>query len=216
MPRPKGANRAIKLSDLLGSGDPEDLPLPPQDSGEDEEAEEAEESVESENAGEIGEAESAESNSATGAGKSRSRERPRPSAYDAAMRILAAGDNSRRMLAEKLSRKGYPPAQISAALSALEENGYVSDARLMARYAESLARGKFYGAYRIRLEIARRFDRDSVDRYLAASLAPIDFAANAAAFAKKFAPRGRDYLIRRLHALGYTGPEIRDALGRRT
>lgn len=211
MPRPKGSNRAIKLSDLLGSGDPEDLPLPPQDSGEDEEAEEAEESVESENAGEIGEAGEAES-AESGAGKSRSRERPRPSAYDAAMRILAAGDNSRRMLAEKLSRKGYPPAQISAALSALEEKGYVSDARLMARYAESLARGKFYGAYRIRLEIARRFDRDSVDRYLAASLAPIDFAANAAAFAKKFAPRGRDYLLRRLHALGYTGPEIRKAL----
>lgn len=210
MARPKGTNRAIKLSDLLGSGDPEDLPLPPQDSGEDEEAEEAEES---ENAGEIGEAgEAAESDSATGAGKSRIRERPRPSAYDAAMRILAVGDNSRRMLAEKLSRKGYPPAQISVALSALEEKGYVSDARLMARYAESLARGKFYGAYRIRLEIARRFDRDSVDRYLAASLAPIDFAANAAAFAKKFAPRGRDYLLRRLHALGYTGPEIRKAL----
>lgn len=138
--------------------------------------------------------------------------RERPAVYDAAMRILASGDNSRRMLREKLTRKGYSPDEIAEALDALERKGYISDARLMERYAAALAAKKSYGAYRIGMEIRRRFDRESVDAFLADSLADIDFAANAVAFAQKNAPRGRDYLLRRMQSLGYTSAEIVGAL----
>ncbi len=212
----KGRHRAVRLSDLLGQDqdadtEPEDAPLDrrlPSRRARAKEVGEAVFSPASDESGESGESGEPEESGVPAKTKARAR----PTADDAAMRILAVGDNSVRMLREKLTRRGYSPGEIAGTLDALIAKRYLDDGRLMTRYAESLAAKKFYGAYRIRMEMLRRFDREAVDAHLADALSGIDFAANAAVFVQRNASRGREALIRRMQARGYSAAEIRRAL----
>jgi len=70
-----------------------------------------------------------------------------------AYRILAGREHSRKELADKLSRKGGSPDVIAEVVSALAEEGLVSDRR----FAEAFTRNRvssLYGPYRIRAELA--------------------------------------------------------------
>jgi len=76
-------------------------------------------------------------------------------AYEAALRLLARREHSRRELSQKLSARGWGRAQIRAVLDALVERGYQSDAR----FAESYVRARVdrgYGPLRIRAELRER------------------------------------------------------------
>lgn len=86
---------------------------------------------------------------------------PRPPAESlqgaraAAYRLLARRDRSRRELTERLSLK-FPPAAVAAVVDDLVRDGYVDDARLARRLAESWARERNFGPLRIRHELMRR------------------------------------------------------------
>ena len=73
---------------------------------------------------------------------------------------------------------------------------------------------KFYGKYRIKLELLSKFDRESVDRAFDNACEVIDFKAFAAEFALKETKKGtdRDKLIRKLQRLGHDTTSIRGAL----
>ena len=76
----------------------------------------------------------------------------------------------------------------------------------------SLARRKFYGAYRIRMEILRKFGRDVTEEYFEECLEGIDFKEYALQYAEKNKKLERKALIGRLRQRGYGAEEIRYAL----
>lgn len=194
-------HHAVRLDQLIGQ---ESAPLPSRKAPtEGKEAEMNEEIIH----------ESGKTPQKRGKTRENDKKKPRPAAYDAAMTILACGDNSEKMLREKLTRKGYTPSEIGGALDVLREKRYICDQRLMERYASSLARKKYYGGYRIRLEVQRRFDREVVEEYFEDAIREIDFFAQARAFVEKNCSHmDREKLILRLRALTYTPAQIRAAL----
>ncbi len=76
---------------------------------------------------------------------------------------LSYGDLSKKQLSDKLKRKF--PAELSADVAELfEKRGYVNDAELAKRYAETFYVFKNMGVGRIRNELYRRgFDRNDIE-----------------------------------------------------
>ncbi len=207
-------HRAVLLSELIGQ---ESMPLPVRKKP----AEEENEAADSAETDDFPESDGGEgkvfhktwkTSKKRGKTTETAKEKQRPTAFDAAMTILACGDNSERMLREKLTRKGYTPLEIGEAIRLLREKRYICDERLMERYASALARKKFYGARRIRAELFRKFDRAVVEAYFEDAIREIDFPEQARVYAEKNSRRGREYLIRRLSYLGYDGNQIRAAV----
>lgn len=132
--------------------------------------------------------------------------------FSAALRILSAGANSTFMLREKLKKKGFSTGEIELAMEKVAEASLISDRRLMEGYVYSLARRKYYGAYRIRMEILRKFGRDVTDEYFEECLEGIDFKEYALQYAEKNKKLERKALIGRLRQRGYGAEEIRYAL----
>ena len=64
-----------------------------------------------------------------------------PSCLDKALHLLGFRDHTEAELAQKLTRAGYPKAEIESACTRLREMGYLDDARFAARAAESLHLG---------------------------------------------------------------------------
>lgn len=135
-----------------------------------------------------------------------------PDAYASAMRILAMGDNSTKMLREKLVKKGFEREEIEEAIAHLIEIGYVNDRRIALRWGELLAERKVCGAYKVRMELFRKFDREVVDDVMDELEEGVDFAKIARDFAVKNAKRGREAIIRRLKYQGFTVSIIRAAV----
>ena len=76
-------------------------------------------------------------------------------AYDAALRLLARREHSRRELHSKLQLRAYEAQQIEQALDRLCEQDYLSDQRFAEAYvAERVAKG--FGALRIEAELRER------------------------------------------------------------
>lgn len=132
-------------------------------------------------------------------------------AHDAALKILAAGANSKKMLREKLIRKGYPAEEAEVAVEEMDALGFIGEVRLLESYVNVLAR-RSYGVLRIRAELIRKFDRDILESHLDALLEEIDFITPATALAEKNAHRGREYVIGKLRRQGYPGNVIREVL----
>ncbi|MBQ5602768.1 MAG: regulatory protein RecX [Clostridia bacterium] len=135
-------------------------------------------------------------------------------AYVKAMALLAISDMSERKLREKLAAKGFSKEEIYEAVEKLESEGYLSDDRLIENLVNYYSKKKFYGKYRIKLELLSKFDRESVDRAFDSVCEVIDFRAFAAEFAQKEIKKGtdREKLIRKLQRLGHDTPSIRGAL----
>jgi len=95
-------------------------------------------------------------------------ERERPTAYAAAVRLLARREHARSELEAKLRQRGFPAAEVAQALLTLAEQGYLSDARFAELYTrQRIARG--FGESRIRAELAERGVEPAVAQ---AALAP--------------------------------------------
>ena len=135
-------------------------------------------------------------------------------AYVKAMALLAISDMSERRLREKLSAKGFSKEEIYEAAERLKGEGYLSDDRLIENLVNYYAKKKYYGRYRIKLELLSKFDRESVDRSFDLACELVDFKAVAAELAVKDAAKGveREKLIRKLQRLGHDTPSIRSAL----
>ena len=135
-------------------------------------------------------------------------------AYAKALALLAISDMSERKLREKLLAKGFSADETAEALEELKSDGYLSDDRLIENLASYYARRKYFGKYRIKLELLSRFDRESVYRCLDAVCEHIDFRSLAAECAQKESAKGtdREKLVRKLQRLGHDSSSIRYAL----
>ncbi|MFC5741680.1 regulatory protein RecX [Dyella tabacisoli] len=106
-------------------------------------------------------------------------EKPKPSAYDKALGLLARREHSRRELKLKLRQRGYEGEEAGAALDRLGEQSYQDDDR----FAEILVRnrsGQGYGPQRLRAELKSHGLSDARIRELL-DAAGIDWTALAAA-----------------------------------
>jgi regulatory protein len=85
-----------------------------------------------------------------------SRKPPAASCLDKAVELLSRRSHFTRQLERKLRQRGYPPAEVAAALARVTELGYLDDRRTARQYVESrLARGA-EGARRIRAALQRQ------------------------------------------------------------
>lgn len=83
------------------------------------------------------------------------------SAYESAVRFLAARNHSRRELERKLLRK-FDPDEVSQALSRVEQQGYLDDRAFAIQRAKSLRMRKRWGDLRIASDLANLGIADSL------------------------------------------------------
>ncbi len=149
----------------------------------------------------------------------RKTDKPRRSAYAAALALLAGREHSKLQLARKLAQREYPEDEIAAALEALAGDGYLSDERAaVAKVASGLRRG--HGPGRIRNDL-REAGLSAGMQISGDDGVEIDWVESARALAqRKFGsePPG-DYTewskrARFLQTRGYDSDTIRKALPR--
>ena len=107
------------------------------------------------------------------------RAKPKRSAYDKALGLLARREHSRKELKTKLRQGGYEGEETSAAIDRLGEQHYQDDDR----FAELLLRSRIaqgHGPMRLRLELKSHGVTDARIRELL-DAADVDWAASAAA-----------------------------------
>ena len=146
--------------------------------------------------------------------KSRKKEKTPPSANSVALRLLSLADHSSLQLREKLSVRGFSNEEIEETLCFLKEKRLLNDLRFGENLICYLAERKFYGAYKIRMELPRKLDREYIDQLLPHGLEQFDFPKLARTFAEKAQNRGksREQMIRLLKARGYAVKDIRYAV----
>lgn len=110
-------------------------------------------------------------------------DRPKPSAYDKALGLLARREQSRRELGRKLGQKGYDRAEADAALDRLGEQRYQDDERFAGMLVRNRA-SQGYGPQRIRMELKTHGVDDAAIRQLLDE-ADADWDASAAAQLRK-------------------------------
>lgn len=106
-------------------------------------------------------------------------DKPRSSAYDKALGLLARREQSKRELRRKLDRGGYASEESDAALARLGEQRYQDDERFAAMLLRNRA-SQGYGPARIRMELKTHGLTDAAIRFLLDE-AEVDWQANAAA-----------------------------------
>lgn len=105
-------------------------------------------------------------------------DRPKPSAYDKALGLLARREQSRLELKRKLGQGGYEPDEAAAALDRLGEQRYQDDERFAGMLVRNRA-GQGYGPVRIRMELKTHgVDDTTIDQLL--EEADTDWLASAA------------------------------------
>lgn len=136
-----------------------------------------------------------------------------------ALALLARREHSGAELHVKLNAAGFPARIIGETLSALAQEGWLSDARFAEAFVR-VRRERGYGPVRIRAELRERgVDEELIDRHLdmrdPAWLRPLEQA-----WTKRFrARRGTDLAERArqqrfFQARGYTVEQIRAVIGR--
>ena len=99
-----------------------------------------------------------------------------------AAQLLAARPHFRAELAAKLTRRGFPGAEIAAALDRLAEHGYLDDTRTAVDFIAHRRQRGGEGLLRLRAELVRRgAPADAVEAALAGLDAEDDLAAALAA-----------------------------------
>lgn len=106
-------------------------------------------------------------------------DKPRSSAYDKALGLLARREQSKRELRRKLDQGGYASEESDAALARLGEQRYQDDERFAAMLLRNRA-SQGYGPARIRMELKTHGLTDAAIRLLL-DQAEVDWQANAAA-----------------------------------
>ena len=144
----------------------------------------------------------------------RKREKTPPSARSTALRLLSLGDHSSFGLREKLSQRGFSAEEIEETIEYLKANRLLNDLRYGENLIYYMAQRKYYGAYKIRMELSRKLDGEYIEALLPEALEEFDFPALARQFAEKSQNRGksREQMIRLLKARGYAVKDIRFAV----
>ena len=101
-----------------------------------------------------------------------------PTAYGAALGMLARRERSRRELRQRLGRKGFEGDEADAALDRLADQHYQDDERFAGMLARSRA-GQGYGPARIRMELKTHGLADAAIRRMLDE-AEVDWQASAA------------------------------------
>ena len=137
-----------------------------------------------------------------------------PSARNIALRMVSMRDYSSRSLREKLVEKGFSACEIDEVLVFLREKRFLDDIRYGKNLIRYMAERRYFGAYKIRMELSLKLDREWIDQLLPDELELYDFSALARELVQKPQLRGksREALIRKLKANGYGVQEIRYAL----
>lgn len=100
------------------------------------------------------------------------------SAYDRAVALLARRPHFAAELARKLGERGYPDAEVSAALARLRSQGYLDDPALAREFVAEKAARSGIGKARARSELAKRgLDAATVRDAVAAALPEDDLEA---------------------------------------
>ncbi len=139
-------------------------------------------------------------------------EEKRDAVLSAALRILQCGANSKKMLRDKLLKKGFSKDDVERAILFCEEQSLLHEQRLFSAHTAYLAEKKHFGKSRLRLELLKKFDRQSFDDFFDEAIAEIDFSHYARIEAEKSARRGKGYVVSRLRTLGFSAHEIYEAL----
>lgn len=122
-------------------------------------------------------------------------------ACQAAVRILASGDNNRRTLAGKLFRRGFTREASVAAVRRMVALGYIREDEQTKRLAADMVSRKLYGPERIRAEL------------LACGYANAEIEGALAEVEGDF-PAARRALLTRAGAEGKSPPQTRALLAR--
>ncbi len=131
---------------------------------------------------------------------------------DAALVLIRFSANSRKMLEDKLVKRGFDKDVIKIALDNLENGGFINDKHLLCAHAYRLATVKLYGKYRIRLDLCRKFHKETVNKYFDEALEGISFEEYAEKLAVKYNSYGKSYVCAKLRRNGYSSQEIRYAV----
>jgi regulatory protein len=105
-------------------------------------------------------------------------DKPKPSAYDKALGLLARREQSRRELRRKLDQGGYAGDEADAALARLAGQHYQDDERFAAMLLRNRA-SQGYGPARIRMELKTHGLADAAIRRMLDE-AEVDWQASAA------------------------------------
>lgn len=140
-----------------------------------------------------------------------------PTALSVALRLVSMRDHSSRQLREKLLQRGFSATETEETLALLREKRLIDDLRLGRNLIRYMAERRYFGAYKIRMELSQKLDREHVDALLPDELDAYDFRALACEFVGKSQNRGksREQMIRLLRARGYGAQEIRFAVNAR-
>jgi regulatory protein len=132
------------------------------------------------------------------------RERARSSAaLEAAVRLLLIRLRSRREIADRLGRKGYPADVVAATIARLENDGLLDDMRFAKAWVAGRLAVRPSGAVRVRRELQQKgIPRDIIEEVLRAGLSEADERAHAVALAqarlRRYRNEPRDVAVRRL------------------
>ena len=126
-------------------------------------------------------------------------------AYERAVKILAAGDNSRRMLCRKLTERGFLPAYAEAAVARLSEEGYLKEEEMLDRQFALFA-PRFWGPGKYMPSLLQKgFDRAAIAaaEERAGLTGVYDREAVKAALLEKFRPQGNAERTALLYRFGF-------------
>ena len=129
-----------------------------------------------------------------------------------ALMIIRSGENTERMIREKLIRKGYSKEAIEYSFEKIKAVSLTDDKRLLYSYVKTLGEKKLYGPLRIKLEVLKKFDKDIISDYFEDALSEVDFFEAAKRLYEKNSTKDRDFIIRKLARCGFLRDHIKYAL----
>lgn len=142
-------------------------------------------------------------------------------ALTSAARLLLIRLRSRREIADRLARKGYSAAIVSATITRLESDGLLDDVRFAKAWIAGRLAVRPSGAVRLRRELQQKgIPRDIIEETLRAGLSDVDERAQAVALAqarlRRYRRGPRDAAVRRLAGVlqrrGFSSNAIASAL----
>lgn len=150
--------------------------------------------------------------------------RPRGTARDRALRLLAVRPRTRREVEDRLRRAGFGEEEVGEVVRGLTSAGLIDDEGLAREVAERALGVRLSGERAVRASLAARgVDRDTVDRVLGELAGDEESRANALAAARAtrlstLEPRVASrrlylFLLRRGYPPSVAGPAARRALG---
>lgn len=143
-------------------------------------------------------------------------DRDRPSAFDKAVQLLTQRTHFRAQLADKLSRRGYPPEEVEAALERLVDLNYLDDRAAAREYASGKLSREPLGRRRLAADLAKRGAPEEVISEVLDDLLPDDDRSAAREAADRWLARRRNpkkpALARYLERRGFSPPAIWGAL----